>query len=119
VSLPWPFPAIAGWFGGLPTHLKVVLVLFVVVVSAEWTLKRYAPRSRVYAAWKGFFEALGVVWTAVLLSLIYVVSVGPISLFMRLTHHDPLDRALAPEPSFWRAHEPNPLGPEVAARHQF
>ena len=33
--------------------------------------------------------------------------------------HDPLDRRLAPEPTFWRAHEPNPLGPERAARHQF
>ena len=38
---------------------------------------------------------------------------------MRLFGKDPLDRSLAPEPSFWRAHEPNPLGPERAARHQF
>jgi len=45
--------------------------------------------------------------------------VGPVSLFMRLGRHDPLDRQLAPEPSFWRGHEPNPLGPARAARHQF
>ncbi len=44
---------------------------------------------------------------------------GPVGLVMRLFGHDPLDRRLAPEPSFWRAHEPNPLGPERAARHQF
>jgi hypothetical protein len=39
--------------------------------------------------------------------------------FMKLTGKDLLDRKLDPEPSFWRAHEPNPLGPLVAARHQF
>jgi hypothetical protein len=37
----------------------------------------------------------------------------------RLFGKDLHDRGLAPEPSFWRAHEPNPLGPERAARHQF
>lgn len=54
-----------------------------------------------------------------LLSLVYTLSVGPIGLLIRLFGKDPLDRDLAPEPSFWRAHEPNPLGPERAARHQF
>jgi hypothetical protein len=38
---------------------------------------------------------------------------------MRLFGKDPLDRSLRPEPSFWRPHEPNPLGPSAAARHQF
>ena len=38
---------------------------------------------------------------------------------MRLLGKDPLDRRLKPEPTFWRRHEPNPLGPEAAARHQF
>ncbi len=54
-----------------------------------------------------------------LLAVIYVVSVGPIGLVMRALGKDPLDRRLATEPSFWRAHEPNPLGRERAARHQF
>ena len=48
-----------------------------------------------------------------------LLSVGPIGLVMRLAGKDPLDRGLAPEPSFWRKHEPNPLGVEAAARHQF
>jgi hypothetical protein len=51
--------------------------------------------------------------------LIYTLSVGPIGFFMRLVGKDPLDRTLAAEPSFWRAYEPNPLGPERAAQHQF
>jgi hypothetical protein len=53
------------------------------------------------------------------LSFVYLLSVGPVGLGMRLFGKDPLDRALTAEPSFWRAHEPNPLGPERAARHQF
>ena len=54
-----------------------------------------------------------------LLSVVYTLSVGPVGLIQRLMGKDPLDRGLAPEPTFWRAHEPNPLGPERAARHQF
>jgi hypothetical protein len=38
---------------------------------------------------------------------------------MRLMGRDPLDRKLDREPSWWRRHEPNPLGPQAAARHQF
>ncbi len=85
----------------------------------EIAFRRLAPKSRAYARWTRFFEGLGTVWTAVILSIVYLVSVGPIGLGMRLIGKDPLDRRLAPEPSFWRAHEPNPLGPERAARHQF
>jgi len=69
--------------------------------------------------WTAFFQGIGKVWTAVILALVYFLSVGPVGLVMRLVGHDPLDRRLAPEPSFWRAHEPNPLGAERAARHQF
>jgi hypothetical protein len=63
--------------------------------------------------------AVGAVWTAVILSVVYLLSVGPVSLAMRLRGKDPLDRSLAPEPTFWRTHEQNPLGPEAATRHQF
>ena len=80
---------------------------------------RLAPKSMAYKRWTRFFEGIGKVWTAVLLAVIYVVSVGPVGFFMRLFGNDPLDRSLRPEPSFWRSHEPNPLGPEAAARHQF
>jgi hypothetical protein len=93
-----------GWFAGLPSR---------------WKVAAFARKSRAYARWTSFFEGIGKVWTAVLLAFVYVLSVGPIGLVMRLVGHDPLDRRLAPEPSFWRAHEPNPLGPERASRHQF
>ena len=106
------------WFSGLPVRHKV-LALATLVVVIELALRYLAPRSRAYARWTGFFQAIGSVWTAVILSVVYALSVGPIGLLIRLFGKDPLDRGLAPEPSFWRAHEPNPLGPERAARHQF
>lgn len=107
-----------GWFAALPLRFKV-LALASIVVLVELGFRYFAPRSRAYARWTAFFQGIGKVWTALLLAIIYVFSVGPVGLVMRLFGHDPLDRRLAPEPSFWRAHEPNPLGPERAARHQF
>jgi hypothetical protein len=106
------------WLAGLGWRGKL-LALATSVVLVELAFRRFAPKSRAYARWTGFFQGIGTVWTAVILSLVYVLSVGPIGLGMRLMGKDPLDRGLAPEPSFWRPHEPNPLGPERAARHQF
>ncbi len=106
------------WSAGLPWRYKL-LALATLVVLAELLLRRFAPKSRVYRRWTAFFEAIGAAWTAVLLALVYVLSVGPVGLAQRLFGKDPLDRGLAAEPSFWRSHQPNPLGPEQAARHQF
>ena len=107
-----------GWFAALPLRWKV-LAFASAVVLVELGFRHLAPKSRAYARWTAFFEGIGKVWTAVILAIVYVFSVGPVGLVMRLIGHDPLDRRLAPEPSFWRAHEPNPLGPARAARHQF
>ena len=109
--------ALAG-FAALPLRWKI-LALAAVVVLIELGLRRFARKSRAYERWTAVFEGIGAVWTAVLLAVVYVLSVGPIGLIMRLLGNDPLDRRLTPEPSFWRAHEPNPLGPELAAQHQF
>jgi Saxitoxin biosynthesis operon protein SxtJ len=109
---------VPGAFASLPLRYKL-LVFASVVVVVELLFRRFAPKSAAYRRWTAFFQGLGAVWTAVLLAVIYLVSVGPVSLFMRLRASDPLDRSLRPEPSFWRTHEPNPLGPLAAARHQF
>jgi hypothetical protein len=114
LSLPDAF----AWIAALSWRWKLV-GLATAMVLVELGFRRFAPKSRAYARWTAFFQGLGKVWTAVLLAIVYVFSVGPVGLVMRLLGHDPLDRRLAPEPSFWRAHEPNPLGPERAARHQF
>ncbi len=107
------------WFAGLPTHNKVLLTLATTVFIVELALRRFAPRSVVYARWTAGFQAVGSMWTAVILSVVYFVSVASVSLAMKLAGKDPLDRQLASEPSFWRPHQPNPLGARAAARHQF
>lgn len=101
-----------GWRGKALTVATLILIV-------ELGLRYGAPKSVVFARWQAFFKAIGAVWTAVLLSLIYILSVGPIAAVMRLAGNDPLDRKLTPEPSLWRSHEPNPLGPEAAAHRQF
>jgi hypothetical protein len=104
----------------IPTHTKVLLTLATTVFVMELALRRFAPRSLLYSRWTAFFHRVGAVWTAVILSIVYFVSVAGVSLFARLfRRQDPLDRSLKPEPSFWRAHEPNPLGARAASRHQF
>jgi hypothetical protein len=105
--------------GGLSPFKRVVLALALSAFLVEVTLRLVAPRSRTYARWKAGMEAVGGFWTAILLSIVYFVSVAGLNLFSRLSGKDPLDRSLRPELTFWRAHEPNPLGPESAAKHQF
>jgi hypothetical protein len=107
------------WFAGLPTYKQVLLVLATTLFVVELVLRRFARGSRLYARWTAGIEALGAFWSAIILSIVYFVSVAAISVFMRLFGKDLLDRRLDPEPSFWRSHEPNPLGPLAAARHQF
>jgi len=107
------------WLAARPVHTKVLLALATTVFVIELGFRYLAPRSEAYRRWTKGFEAVGAVWTAVLLSVVYLVSVGPVSLFMRAARKDLLDRALSVGPTDWKAHEPNPLGPLAAARHQF
>ena len=105
-------------FSGLSFRWKLLLVACL-VVGVELCFRRLAPHSAAYRVWQRFFEGVGAVWTAVLLGVVYFVSVSVVAVGMRLFGKDPLDRSLSAEPSFWRPHEPNPLGPQAAARHQF
>jgi hypothetical protein len=111
--------AVVSWFAHLSPFKKGLLGFATTVFVVELILRRFARETKVYAGWTRFFMAIGKVWTAVILSIVYVGSVGVIGIVMRLLGKDPLDRTLAGEPSFWRNHEPNPLGPVEAVRHQF
>jgi len=106
---------IAAW----PMHRKVLLTVAVVFFLTELAFRRFGPKSRAYAKWTKGIEAMGRFWTGVILSIVYFVSVAGVSAFMKLFGRDPLDRTLDREPTWWRTHEPNPLGPQAAARHQF
>ena len=114
------FASFLGRLAALPLHTRILLALACAVFLTELALRALAPKSRFYAGWKRAFEAIGHVWTVVILSIVYLLAVGPISAVMRLRGRDLLD-CLRPtgETSCWRGHEPNPLGPEAAARHQF
>jgi hypothetical protein len=107
------------WWAGRAVHTRVLLTLATCVFVTELVLRRVAPRSRFYAGWTRVFQTIGKFWTAVILSVVYFVSVAVVSIFMKLRGKDLLDRTLRPEPTFWRLHEPNPLGPKPATRHQF
>jgi hypothetical protein len=113
------FSRIGHRLAALPTHTKILLTLATTVMVVELILRRVAPESRFYAGWKRAFETLGKFWTAVILSLMYFLSVSLVSLLMKVLGKDPLDRQMEGEPSFWRLHEKNPLGPRQASRHQF
>jgi hypothetical protein len=107
------------WAHGLPTHTRILLTLATTVLVVELLFRRFAPRSAAYRKWTAAFVVIGSVWTAVILSIVYFVSVSVVGIAMKLLGKDPLDRSLQPEPTFWRTHEPNPLGPRAASRHQF
>jgi hypothetical protein len=108
----------AAW-AGAPLLFKFLFPVAVTVTVVDQVLKRVAPESRAYARFKHGLEAVGAFWTAIILSVVYFASVSLVNVFLRLRGADPLDRTMSPEPSFWRRHEPNPLGPLPAARHQF
>lgn len=114
-----PSPAEAwAWFVARDTHHKV-LIFATLVVGVELLFRYLAPKSAAYAAWTKFFQGIGHVWTAVILAIVYFLSVSVVSAFLKLTGHDPLDRTLGAEPSFWRDHDPGPLDPRAAVRHLF
>ena len=106
------------WLAALSLRGKI-LVFACTVFLVELAFRYLAPKSKAYAVWTRTFQTVGKFWTAIILSVIYFISVALVSVFMKLFGKDPLDRTLKPEPSFWRKHEPNPLGPHAAARHQF
>lgn len=113
------FSILEAWFASKSPFQKAILALATTAFLVELALRTFAPKSRVYAAWTRGFETVGGFWSGIILSFVYFIPVFLVSLGMRLRGQDPLDRAWTQEPSFWRSHEPNPLGPESAARHQF
>jgi hypothetical protein len=110
---------ILAWLAGLPIHTKVLLSLATTLMVVELILRRFARGSVLYARWTKGLEAIGHFWTTILLSVVYFVSVAVVGVVMRVLGKDPLDRRLDHEATYWRPHDPNPLGPQAAARHQF
>ena len=98
------FARVPHWFAALPVHKQVLLALAFSVFFAELAFRRFAPKSALYRRWAAAFQAVGHFWTAVILSIVYFGTVSLISAFQKAFGKDPLDRALAPEPSFPSQH---------------
>ena len=63
------------WLAHLPTHTKVLLTFAICVVLIELAFRRFAPHSKAYSRWTKGIEAVGAVWTAVLLSIFLIALV--------------------------------------------
>ena len=57
----------------LPLRVKLLALASLVFVG-ELALRRFAARSTAYRRWTAFFAAVGAVWTAVLLSVVYALA---------------------------------------------
>lgn len=64
-------------------------------------------RRRLYLRWMAFARVLGKINTVVLLTIVYVVILGPVSLVFRVLRRDLLDRNHEERASYWydREHE--------------
>ena len=109
---------IAHWWGHLSPFKQGIWIFAVTVFVIELLFRYLAPKSPLYKRWTHLFESIGAVWTGVILALVYFLSVSVMNLGLRLFGKDPLDRKITAG-SAWHPHEPNPLGPLAAARHQF
>ena len=119
VSVSYVWVRVGHWFAALPTYKQVLLAVATTMFVVELILRRFARGTPLYRKWTAFFDGIGAFWSAIILSLVYFVSVAGIWVFVKLLGKDLLDRRLDKELSFWRVHEPNPLGPMAASRHQF
>jgi hypothetical protein len=119
LEIPTFMLAVGHWWMRLPPLKRKVLLAATVVFLIELTLRTFAKKSKLYSNWTKVFETIGGFWTGAILAVLYFVAVSVISVGNRLFGSDPLDRSLEAEPTFWRLHEPNPLGPHASARHQF
>lgn len=74
--------------------------------------------SRLYRFWMKFASGLAFVNTVILLSLVYFLLIGPISLILRVLGKDLLERRLGSGESFWKEKEKGTQGIE-GLKHQF
>ena len=58
-----------------------------------------------YKGWMAFAHALGFVNTMVLLTLAYLIIIGPIAIVLWFARRDFLERKLHRGSSYWREHE--------------
>lgn len=58
---------------------------------------------RLWGLWKAFAHRLGQVQTTIILSVVYLIAIGPISLISRVLGRDLLAQRRHERPSYWVA----------------
>ncbi len=71
-----------------------------------------------YRLWMKFAHGLAFVNTVFLLTLVYVLIIGPIALVLKVLGKDLLERKSGADESFWKTKEATPRDTE-RLRHQF
>ena len=61
--------------------------------------------SRIYKGWMAFAKVLAFVNTRILLTLFFVVVIGPIAVFLKLIGKDFLERKIGTQGSYWKLRE--------------
>ncbi len=72
--------------------------------------------SRLYGWWMAFARALAFVNTRILLTLFFVIVIGPIALVLKLFRKDFLERRVGSSASYWKKREPSENSLEQALR---
>jgi hypothetical protein len=80
------------------------------------TIKRILKLA--WSQWKRIAGVIGRFQTRVILTIFYVLIVGPVSLLAKLFRHDPLNRRIDNNAHYWKDHEAQGTDLE-RARHQF
>jgi len=96
------FCAIGLWpavFRGAGVRLWLIGLAVALVVPALVAPRMLAPAHRV---WMALGAALGWVNTRIVLSLVFFGLITPMGLVMRLTRHDPMQRAFDPDATTYR-----------------
>jgi hypothetical protein len=94
--------------------------IFQVLTDSEGTELNYLKRTwtRISGWWMTFASFLGYVNTIILLTLMYILVIGPSWVVFRVLRKDPLERKRVQPGSFWRAKVP--LGHSLdETKHQF
>ncbi len=72
--------------------------------------------SRIYKGWMAFARALAFVNTRILLTLFFIIVIGPIALVLKVFRNDFLDRKFRSSGTYWKTRDPQEHTLEHAMR---
>ncbi|HCA82046.1 MAG TPA: hypothetical protein DEP53_20135 [Bacteroidetes bacterium] len=75
--------------------------IFAPPAAAGKEMSAHSIRRRLYLRWMAFARVLGRINTVVLLTIVYVVIIGPVAIVFRILGKDLLDRSSEERPSYW------------------